>query len=62
MGKNSKGHYSARNVGGVSILFSAHHLMVVYFCTKFHENISDEIKVIERTRFSYEKFRRGMTP
>ena len=29
--------------------FPAHPLMVVYVCTKFHENILDGIKVIERT-------------
>ena len=29
--------------------FPAHPLMVVYICTKFHENILDGIKVIEWT-------------
>ena len=29
--------------------FTAHHLMIVYICTKFHENILNSIKVIERT-------------
>ena len=29
--------------------FPAHRQMVVYICTKFHENILDGIKVIERT-------------
>ena len=33
-------------------IFSAHRLMMVYICAKFHENILDGIKVIERTRFS----------
>ena len=33
--------------------------MVVYICTKFHENIFDGIKVIERTRFSLEKNSKG---
>ena len=32
--------------------FSAYRLMMVYICTKFHENIFDSIKVIEWTRFS----------
>ena len=41
------------------VLFSAHRLMVIYICTKFHENILDGIKVIERTHFSEEKIRRG---
>ena len=29
--------------------FPAHPLLVVYICTKLHENILDGIKVIERT-------------
>ena len=36
--------------------------MVVYICTKFHENILDGIKIIELTRFSYQKFQRGIIP
>ena len=32
--------------------FSAHRLMMVYICIKFHENVLDGIKVIERTQFS----------
>ena len=31
-------------------LFSAHRLMMVYICTKFHENILNGIRVMERTR------------
>ena len=31
---------------------AAHRLMMLYICTKFRENILDDIKVIERTRFS----------
>ena len=34
-------------------------LYLVYICTKFHENILDGLKVIERTLFTYEKFRRA---
>ena len=34
--------------------------MVVYISTKFHENILDGVKVIERTRFLSEKFQRGI--
>ena len=30
MGKNSKGHNSVKNEGGVRFLFSAHCLMVIY--------------------------------
>ena len=33
--------------------------MMVYICTKFHENILDSIKVIERKRFSYQKISKG---
>ena len=29
--------------------------MMLYICIKFHENILDGIKVIERTQFSKEK-------
>ena len=42
--------------------FSAHRLMMIYICPKFHENILDSIKVIERTGFSYEKFQRAIIP
>ena len=51
IGKISKGHNSVKNVGGVTTLVSAHRLMMVYICTKFHENIVDGIKIIERTCF-----------
>ena len=47
----SKGHNSVKKVE-LRFFFSAHCLMVVYICTKFHENILGGIKVIERTRFS----------
>ena len=30
-------------------MFSTHHLIVLYICMKFSENISDSIRVIERT-------------
>ena len=33
-----KGHNSAKNVD-VKVFFSAHHLMKLYICTKFHENV-----------------------
>ena len=29
--------------------FSAYHLMTLYICTKFQENISKDFRVIERT-------------
>ena len=36
--------------------------MVVYISTKFHKNILDGIKVIQLSRFSYEKFHRAIIP
>ena len=32
------------------LLFSAHRPIMVYICTKFHENILNCIRIIERTR------------
>ena len=50
IGKCSKGHNFVKNVDGLPwLFFSAHCLMMVYICTKFHENILESIKVIERT-------------
>ena len=60
--KISKGHNSVKLKMKLRFLFSAHRLMVVYIWTKFHENILDGIKVIERTRFSWEKFQWGIIP
>ena len=37
------------------LFFSTHHLVALYICTKFHENILDCIKVVERTNVSFEK-------
>ena len=42
--------------------FSAHHLTMVYICTKFQENIFEGIKVIEQTQFSKETFPRRVIP
>ena len=44
------------------MLFSAPRLVMIYICAKFHEIISYGIKVIERTRFLYEKLQRGIIP
>ena len=52
IGKISKGHNSGKMYVDLWFFFSAHRLMMVYICTKFHENILKGIKVIERTRFS----------
>ena len=48
----SKGHNSEKMQMEFWFFFSAHRLIVVYICTKFHENILSSIQVIERTRFS----------
>ena len=54
--ENFKGHSSLKNVGRVMVLnlctSSYDALYLVYICTKFHENILDSMKVIERTQFS----------
>ena len=34
----------------LQFICSAHHLIVLYICVKFHENISDGISVMERTQ------------
>ena len=60
--KITKGNYSAKNVGGVTVLISARRLVMLYISTKFCEIISNGIKVIERTRFLYRKFQRGIIP
>ena len=44
------------------VLFLCTSSVVVHICTKFHENILDGIKVMEWTRFSYEKLQRGIIP
>ena len=43
-------------------MISARHLVTLYISTKFCEIISNGIKVIERTRFLYRKFQRGIIP
>ena len=44
------------------LLISARHLVMLYICAMFHEIILNGIKVIERTRFLYEKLQRGIIP
>ena len=44
------------------LLISARRLVMLYICAKFHEIILNGIKVIERTRFIYEKLQRGIIP
>ena len=48
MGKNSN---SVKHVCEITVFSSAHCLIMVQNCTKFHENILNGIKVMERTRF-----------
>ena len=56
-----KGHKSPENVGRVMVLnpgtSSYDALYLVYICTKFHENILADIKVIEQTQFQRKKFK-----
>ena len=58
--KITKGNNSAKNVGGVTVVdlctSSGHALYFYQVC----EIISNGIKVIERTRFLYGKFQRGI--
>ena len=48
--KITKGNNSAKNVGGVTVLISACHLVMLYICAEFREIISNGYKVMERTR------------
>ena len=60
--KFQRGIIPQKNVGGVTVLISARRLVMLYISTKFCEIISNGIKVIERTRFLYRKFQRGIIP
>ena len=44
------------------LLTSARRLVMFYICAKFHEIISNGIKVIERTQFLYGKLQTGIIP
>ena len=44
------------------LLISARRLVKLYISTKFCEIILNGIKVIDRTRFLYRKFQRGIIP
>ena len=54
--KITKWNNSAKNVGGATVI-SACHLVMLYICAKFHEQIS---KVIEWTQFLHCKLQRGI--
>ena len=60
--KISKENNSAENVSGVTVLISLRCLIMLDICAKFHEIILNGIKIIERTRFLYEKLQRGIIP
>ena len=60
--KITKGNKSAKNVGGVNVVNLCRRLAMLYICAKFHEIILNGIKVIERTRFLYGKYQRGIIP
>ena len=60
--KKSKGHNSIKCRWSYVFFFSAHHLIMVFICTKFHEIFLDGIKVKEWTRFSTKKSQRGIIP
>ena len=47
----TKGHNSLNITHGVNVLFSAHHLIMVYICTKYRENILNGFRVIDRIQF-----------
>ena len=52
-GKLQRGIIPQKNVDGVTVLISACRLVILYICAKFHEIISNGIKVIVWTRFLY---------
>ena len=54
--KITKGNYSAKTVGGATVV---NPLVMLYICAKFCEIISNSIEVIERTRFLYLKITKG---
>ena len=57
-----KGHNSANNVSEVTCFNLCKMAGNALHCTKFREIISNSIKVIERTRFLYQKLQRGIIP
>ena len=60
--KISKGHNSVKNADRFTVLFLCRSSDRGLHFYKFHENILDGIKVIERTRFSSENFQRAIIP
>ena len=59
----SKWHYSVKNVAGVMVLILCTLSdATLYLYQVSLKNILAGIKVIEQTRFSLEKFQRGIVP
>ena len=46
-------HNSVNIVHGVTVPFSAHHLIMVYICIKFHKNMLNNLRIMEQTQFHY---------
>ena len=55
-----KGNNSANNVKEVTSFNLCKMAGHALYCTKFHEMISNRIKVIERTRYLCRKLKRGI--
>ena len=51
--KLTKGNNFAKNVGGVTVVNLCMSSVTLYISTKFCDITSNDIKVIERTRFLY---------
>ena len=55
--KFTKGHTYVTTVGRVTLPFSVHHLLMLYICIKFQENISKDFRVIEPTCLHRESYK-----
>ena len=47
---NQRGIITSELRVGLQFFFSAHHLILLYICTKFHEEILNSFKIIQLTR------------
>ena len=47
----TKEHNSLNIIRGAKVFYSAHHLIMVYICAKFRENILNDLRAMERTQF-----------
>ena len=57
--KFSKRHRLVENIGGVMTLVLITFLIMLYICTKCHENISKGFRVMEGLDFQYSTFSKG---